>query len=264
MPQGGSFLDKLLLGIKAVWWNGTPVTPRPTINFLGGVVADNSGLGTTDVTLGGSSGGGGGVTTVESNGTAQPLRTAINFVGFDVTDDSPHNRTNVTLDLANSSITGVLSVPQGGTGAASFTAHAVLLGGGSGPITTVASSADGDVLTLVGGIPAWAVPANRSPTTVLSGNTALAATDTWVLFVAGPFTLTAPAAPIPGQLYEMTHTGGGSLTGAGQVTLASGAAYTITDPQNPTGTPASSVKFLTDAITYRFRLDGLGVFRCVN
>jgi hypothetical protein len=108
------------------------------------------------------------------------------------------------------------------------------------------------------------VPANSQPTTILSGSAALAATDTWVLFVAGPFTLTAPAVPIPGQLYEMTHTGGGSLTGAGQVTLASGAAYTITDPQNPTGTPQSSVKFLTDAITYRFRLDGLGVFRCVN
>jgi hypothetical protein len=130
--------------------------------------------------------------------------------------------------------------------------------GNAAPTTTILSGA----LAVPTGLPASGP--SPAPTTVLSSNTALAATDTWVLFIAGPFTLTAPVAPIPGQLYEMTHTGGGTLTGAKQVTLASGAAYTITDPQNPTGTPASSVKFLTDAITYRFRLDGLGVFRCVN
>lgn len=57
MTAGGSFLDKLLLGIKEVEWNGGAVTFRPTINFLGGTVADNAGNDSTDVTLG--SGGGG-------------------------------------------------------------------------------------------------------------------------------------------------------------------------------------------------------------
>jgi hypothetical protein len=74
MPQGGSFLDKLLLGIKAVWWNGAPTTIRSTVNFLGGTVADNPSLGTTDVSLSGVLGGGW-QTALDLDLSAQPNQT---------------------------------------------------------------------------------------------------------------------------------------------------------------------------------------------
>lgn len=155
MAQGGSYLDKLLLGIKTVEWNGAEMPFRSVINFLGGTVSDNPGNGSTDVTLGGSSSGSGGYTTIQVSGNPEPSRIAINFIGLDVSDDVTHNRTNVTLDYGNPNATGVLTAPFGGTGVTSLANHGVVLGGGVGPLTTVPSSTDGYVLTLASGIPTW-------------------------------------------------------------------------------------------------------------
>jgi hypothetical protein len=102
-----------------------------------------------------------------------------------------------------------------------------------------------------------------APGSTISGTFAMAATDTWKKFVAGTYTITAPVSPVVGQNYELTDvTTSGSLE-ATPVTLASGAAYTIRDPQNTLAAPTASVTLRTSGMTYRYRYDG-AVFQCVN
>lgn len=49
----GSYLDKLLLGLKAIYNAGVPTTFRPNVNLIGATIVDNPTLNTTDVTVGG-------------------------------------------------------------------------------------------------------------------------------------------------------------------------------------------------------------------
>jgi len=76
--------------------DGVNLTQRATLNFIGSgvTVTDNSGLGTTDVTI--ASGGG---HTIEDEGTPLTQRTKLNFVGSGVTatDDAGNDRTIVTI-----------------------------------------------------------------------------------------------------------------------------------------------------------------------
>lgn len=93
---GGSFLDKLLAGIKYVLNNGAEVVFRPSLNFIGFTILDNPALGTTNIyapSTGGSGGSGGGSVIVEVNGSPLPNEPAINFVGFTVANN-PGNSSN--------------------------------------------------------------------------------------------------------------------------------------------------------------------------
>jgi hypothetical protein len=60
-----------------------------------------------------------------------------------------------TLDLASQVGTSILSVANGGTGWANLTANTVLLGNGSGRVSTTTAGTNGQVLALVGGVPTW-------------------------------------------------------------------------------------------------------------
>jgi hypothetical protein len=92
-----SFLDKLLLGIKQVWRNGTPMPVRPVINLIGfSAVLDNPSLGTTDVYSSTGGSGGGSLLIVENNGSALPIEPSLNFIGFQVVDSPGTTSTNVT------------------------------------------------------------------------------------------------------------------------------------------------------------------------
>lgn len=98
----GSYLDKLLRGIKQVYRNGIPMPQQPVINFIGfTAVLDNPTLGSTDVygsSTGGSGGGSGGgsILIIENNGSPMPLEPSLNFVGFALLDDPGNTRTNVS------------------------------------------------------------------------------------------------------------------------------------------------------------------------
>jgi hypothetical protein len=54
---------------------------------------------------------------------------------------------NIAVD-ANSIITGTLGVARGGTGNTSFTSNHIILGNGTGALTTVGSSIEGHLLTI--------------------------------------------------------------------------------------------------------------------
>jgi len=86
-----------------------------------------------------------------------------------------------TLNVA-SQVAGILSTPNGGTGWGAFQANSILIGNGTGAIATTTEGTNGQVLTLVGGIPTWqstTTLANISGTLgVTSGGTGLTTVTT--------------------------------------------------------------------------------------
>jgi hypothetical protein len=52
-------------------------------------------------------------------------------------------------------ITGILGVTNGGTGAATLSLGAILLGNGTSPVNSLAVGTNGQVLSVVAGVPAW-------------------------------------------------------------------------------------------------------------
>lgn len=157
---GGSFLDKLLGGIKQIARNFVTVGQRPTLNFINfAAVVDNPSMGTIDV-YGTSGSTGGGITIIENNGSAMPTEPALNFVGFVLGDDPAHSRTNVALPSP-----GTTAVANGGTGRTSLTSHAVLLGEGGSPIGFAVPTSSGFVLTDQGpgADPLFAAPPSGLP-----------------------------------------------------------------------------------------------------
>lgn len=88
---------------------GTPLTSRSNLNFVGAGVAvtDDAGNDATVVTI--SSGGSGGHTIKEA-GSSLTQRTGLNFgSGFDLSDDSINDETDVALDLSEVATGGDLS-----------------------------------------------------------------------------------------------------------------------------------------------------------
>ncbi|HRH24063.1 MAG TPA: helix-turn-helix domain-containing protein, partial [Candidatus Paceibacterota bacterium] len=69
------------------------------------------------------------------------------------------NDTNVTGSISAQNLTlgwtGLLSVARGGTGWGNLQANTVLLGNGTGAISTTSAGSNGQVLALVGGVPTW-------------------------------------------------------------------------------------------------------------
>lgn len=84
-------------GTITVQEEGTPLTQRDTINFIGGIVTatDDAGNSRTNITITGT----GTEIEVQEEGTPLTPRGAINFIGASVTavDDAGNSRTNVTI-----------------------------------------------------------------------------------------------------------------------------------------------------------------------
>ncbi len=66
----------------------------------------------------------------------------------------------IKLDTPNQDVTGTLPVDNGGTGKTSVTTGSLLVGAGTSPMTEVAPSPDGNILTVSGG--AWTSQAGLS------------------------------------------------------------------------------------------------------
>lgn len=73
---------------------------------------------------------------------------------------------SAAIDLASATeVTGVLDEPNGGTNQSTYTTGDLLYASGANTLTKRGIGSSGDILTVVGGVPAWAVPA---PAGVLS------------------------------------------------------------------------------------------------
>lgn len=87
-----------------------------------------------------------------------------------VTDDTTNK--NVDIDIAESALTlnnvgGTLGVSKGGTGLNSITANALLKGNGTGNLNLITAGTDGHILTMVSGVPNWAVPGASADTKII-------------------------------------------------------------------------------------------------
>lgn len=123
----GSYLDKLLLGIKQVYRNGSPMPLRPVINFVNFYeVLDNPALGSTDIytsTGGGSSGGT--LLVIEHNSSPVTARPILNFIGGTVAD----NVGNLSTDVSLGGLVGPGAVITGNTTIASTQTFSVFADG---------------------------------------------------------------------------------------------------------------------------------------
>jgi hypothetical protein len=62
---------------------------------------------------------------------------------------------DLTSNAAAGDITGILGVTNGGTGLATLPVGAILLGNGTSPVNSLAVGTNGQVLSVVAGVPAW-------------------------------------------------------------------------------------------------------------
>lgn len=126
---------------------GTPLTARAGLNFIGPTVTatDNAGTSSTDVTI---------------NAVAGPSSSVDNTVPrFDSTTGKLIQSSGVTIDDSNNlggiaaltannlDLTTVLAVTEGGTGAGTFTDAGVIIGNGSGVLQATGAGTAGQVLT---------------------------------------------------------------------------------------------------------------------
>lgn len=120
---------------------GTPLTPRAALNFIGpGVtVTDNSGSGRTEVTIPG--GAGSGYSTIAEEGSTLTQRGVLNFVGAAVTatDNPGTGRTDITVQV----LPAVHAVGNAGT---ALTLNAAA----TGPIKMVTLNSSSCTITLAG------------------------------------------------------------------------------------------------------------------
>ena len=105
--------------------------------------------------------------------------------------------TLANVDLA-AAVTGTLPVANGGTGATTITANSVVIGSGTSPLSSVAPSTSGNVLTSTGS--AWASSApSGQPDPTLTGVNLSVTSGTFVVATAGSITITLPSGPSAGD-----------------------------------------------------------------
>ncbi|MES2014646.1 MAG: hypothetical protein V4437_02405, partial [Patescibacteria group bacterium] len=123
--------------------------------------------------------------------------------------------TTGTLNIATQA-SGILSASNGGTGLASVQANTLLLGNGTGAFATTSSGTNGQILSLVGGVPSWvATTTYSSGLTYLNGNvtntgvlSTIAGTGINVSGATGNVTISNSG------LLSLAHTYGTAQTGA--------------------------------------------------
>ncbi len=81
----------------------------------------------------------------------------------------------VDLDATSAEVSGVLPLANGGTGATSFAGNRVIASNAGGTaLTAIATGSNGDLLSLVGGVPTWITPAGSSFSTITTGTNSTA------------------------------------------------------------------------------------------
>lgn len=129
-------------------------------------------------------------------------------------------------------LTTALTVPQGGTGAATFTAHGVLLGNGAGALAVTAAGTAGQVLTSngAGADPTFQTAATGSVTSVaMSGGTTGLTFSGGPITSSGTFTCAGTLAVANGGT-GITSLGTGVATALGQNVSGSGSIALTTSP----------------------------------
>jgi hypothetical protein len=245
----GSFLDKLLRGIKQVYRNGFPMPQEPVINFINAVaIVDNQSLGSTDVYLPSTGGSGGGsLLIIENNGATMPSEPILNFVGCTVVDEPGFTRTTVSP--------GPSYVQIEGNGVA-VTQRQI--------INFVGAAVVDDAPHVRTNVLVESVSPPPGPTLNAGSGAALnlAATDTYKLFAAGNYTMTEANA-VPGVLLRRQHDAVSPLENTNVVYDRGIATYTIEDPV--TRAQSSQVQFLVSLATYEYMLDSTNnVLRCMR
>ena len=127
-------------------------------------------------------------------------------------------------------LSGTLVVANGGTGAATFTAHSILLGQGTGAVTALGAATNGQIpigstgadpvlaaisagsgITVTNGAGTISIASNGAQTwTDVTGTSAAMAIDNgYISDNAGLVTLTLPASPVVGSMIRVTGKGAG-------------------------------------------------------
>ena len=86
-----------------------------------------------------------------------------------VIDDTANNEIDIDVvetNLSHTNIGGITPVTKGGTGLNTLTSNALLKGAGTSNVALIATGTDGHILTMVSGVPTWAVPGASADTKV--------------------------------------------------------------------------------------------------
>ncbi len=116
-----------------------------------------------------------------------PASSGINSLnGLTASSQTFVNDTNITIVSSSSTHTitwaGILAATRGGTGFGSYTIGDLLFASSSTALTKLGIGSSGQVLTVVGGVPAWQTPSSGGITTL---NTLTATTQTFATGTAG-------------------------------------------------------------------------------
>ena len=189
-------------GTTSISSTGSLSTPSLSIGSLAGVLYGNSGAVnaiatssftpnaefTTTGTIGAFVGGTNSTLALATNGVAL---TKLAQIAANTILGNPTGATGNVTALSTSTlsiggtagnVTGIVAVSNGGTGWNAITANTVLLGNGSGAISTTSAGTNGQTLALVNGVPTWV------STTTLS-----TITGTLTVAKGGTGTTTAPS-----------------------------------------------------------------------
>ena len=158
----GSYLDKLLLGVKQVYLSGAPLPQRPIINLVSGfTAADNPSLDSTDVVATGGSGAAG-VVFVQNAGLALTTRNTINFnAPLVATDNGSFARSDVTLGVGGAGQVLITNASSSAAAWETVSGDATLTSAGVVTVTGIrgnsvpSPSGTSTVLTWTGSVLAW-------------------------------------------------------------------------------------------------------------
>ena len=126
---------------------------------------------------------------------------------------------------------------QGGTGLTSYTTGQTLYASATNVLSKLAIGSTGQVLTVVGGLPAWSNPSSTGLPWIDQGTNITAAVNTGY-FVTASCTITLPTAPSQGTIVAFQVISTGSITFV--TTAASGASIQIGNSSSSTSRSATN------------------------
>ena len=169
---------------------------------------------------------------VDSSGTTGQILLSNGTVGTTATWGA------ISLSNTNA-VSGTLAVGNGGTGAVTFTTDGVLYGSGTSAIQSTAAGTNGQVLTVIGGVPAWGTNVISLAADATTGSVALGGT----LTIDG--TTNYITSIVSGSSYTLdissTYPGQSSITTLGTITTGTWNATPIAATYGGTGQSSYSV-----------------------